>query len=113
MELEGLKRSLTFLEDHGIAVELIVTDRHAQIKCFLRKEKQSIRHEFDVWHVAKGAYESVMLSYHYTFCILFAIEVRFRKVTPYSAAKVLCFYIYFCLRCFKETSCRSQAAWLS
>ncbi|XP_077564701.1 uncharacterized protein LOC144180190 [Haemaphysalis longicornis] len=54
MELEGLKRSLMFLEDHGVAVELIVTDRHAQIKCFLRKEKQSIRHEFDVWHWAKG-----------------------------------------------------------
>ncbi|KAH9366771.1 hypothetical protein HPB48_012458 [Haemaphysalis longicornis] len=57
MELEGLKRSLMFLEDHGVAVELIVTDRHAQIKCLLRKEKQSIRHEFDVWHVAKGTSE--------------------------------------------------------
>ncbi|KAH9366775.1 hypothetical protein HPB48_009596 [Haemaphysalis longicornis] len=58
MELEGLKRSLMFLEDHGVAVELIVTDRHAQIKCLLRKEKQSIRHEFDVWHVAKAAWLS-------------------------------------------------------
>lgn len=69
MELEGLKRSLMFLEDHGVAVELIVTDRHAQIKCLLRKEKQSIRHEFDVWHVAKGTSEEfVMLSYS---CIFF------------------------------------------
>lgn len=54
MELEGLKRCITFLESKDIRVESIVTDRHAQIKCFMRKEKSEIIHEFDVWHVAKG-----------------------------------------------------------
>ncbi|XP_049517016.1 uncharacterized protein LOC119440580 [Dermacentor silvarum] len=54
MELEGLKRCITFLESKDIRVKSIVTDRHAQIKCFMRKEKSEIIHEFDVWHVAKG-----------------------------------------------------------
>ncbi|XP_065303899.1 uncharacterized protein [Dermacentor albipictus] len=54
MELEGLKRSLQFLENHSISVKTLVTDRHAQIKAYMRREKPGIRHEFDVWHVAKG-----------------------------------------------------------
>ncbi|KAH9384858.1 hypothetical protein HPB48_026887 [Haemaphysalis longicornis] len=54
MELEGLKRALEFLEQNGVEVAVLVTDRHVQIKCFLRREKSNIKHEFDVWHVAKG-----------------------------------------------------------
>lgn len=54
MELEGLKRALAFLEQNGVEVAVLVTDRHVQIKCFLRREKSDIKHEFDVWHVAKG-----------------------------------------------------------
>ncbi|KAH9383983.1 hypothetical protein HPB48_025960 [Haemaphysalis longicornis] len=54
MELEGLKRALAFLEQNGVEVAVLVTDRHVQIKCFLRREKSNIKHEFDAWHVAKG-----------------------------------------------------------
>ncbi|XP_070389108.1 uncharacterized protein [Dermacentor albipictus] len=60
MELEGLKRSLSFLQDHHIDVTSIVTDRHAQIKCFLRKERSDITHEFDVWHVVKGVHKKLL-----------------------------------------------------
>lgn len=56
MELEGLKESLMFLERHGIAAQ-IVNDTHTQVKHFLRKEKQSIKHRFDVWPMAKGTSE--------------------------------------------------------
>ncbi|XP_077507375.1 uncharacterized protein LOC144117722 [Amblyomma americanum] len=54
MELEGLKQGLAFLESANIKVAVLVTDRHTQIKCFLRNNKAAITHEFDVWHMAKG-----------------------------------------------------------
>ncbi|CAN7940838.1 unnamed protein product [Ixodes hexagonus] len=37
MELAGLKRGLSFLESRGIAVELLLTDRHVQAKAFIKK----------------------------------------------------------------------------
>ncbi|XP_056612376.1 uncharacterized protein LOC130428401 [Triplophysa dalaica] len=52
MEKEGLKRSLEFLEAHGVRLECIVTDRHPQIKHFLRDCK--ITQFYDVWHLEKG-----------------------------------------------------------
>lgn len=60
MELEGLKRCLAFLERNGVEVAVLVTDRHVQIKCFLRREKSSTRHEFDVWHVAKSMLQPLL-----------------------------------------------------
>ena len=50
MELEGLKRSLVLLEAH----DAIVTDRHVQIKKYMREQQPSVQHLFDVWHIAKG-----------------------------------------------------------
>lgn len=52
MEMEGLKRSLDFLEDRGVTLDSIVTDRHPQIKKFLKESR--IKHYFDVWHIEKG-----------------------------------------------------------
>ena len=55
MELEGLKRSLEWLtEENNLTVSHLVTDRHSSVKKFLREEKPTIQHWFDVWHVAKG-----------------------------------------------------------
>ncbi|XP_056608949.1 uncharacterized protein LOC130426283 isoform X2 [Triplophysa dalaica] len=52
MEKEGLKRSLEFLEAHGVRLECIVTDRHPQIQHLLRECK--ITQFYDVWHLEKG-----------------------------------------------------------
>ena len=54
MELEGLKRSLSHMIENGIEIERFITDRHCQVKKFLREEYPEIQHKFDVWHVAKG-----------------------------------------------------------
>ena len=63
MELEGLKRGLEFLEHNGQQVEGIITDRHVQIKKFLREEHPEMQHTFDVWHVAKGSSNYIPVSY--------------------------------------------------
>ncbi|KAH3853046.1 hypothetical protein DPMN_095569 [Dreissena polymorpha] len=54
MELEGLKRALSNLFNNGIDVSDLVTDRHVQVRKFLREEMGRVRHWFDAWHMAKG-----------------------------------------------------------
>ena len=59
MELEGFKRMLTSLEMSNLTVGKIVTDRHCQLKKYIREERPNVLHMFDVWHVAKGNFSSV------------------------------------------------------
>ncbi|XP_060085555.1 uncharacterized protein LOC132564967, partial [Ylistrum balloti] len=59
MELEGLKRCLKFLQEEGVDVSDLVTDRHSQVKKFMKTERPDINHWFDVWHVAKGVYKKL------------------------------------------------------
>ncbi|KAL7373051.1 hypothetical protein ABVT39_009334 [Epinephelus coioides] len=52
MEKEGLQRSLTLLNERGVTLDCIVTDRHPQIQKFLRES--NITQFFDVWDIEKG-----------------------------------------------------------
>ena len=54
MELLGLKRSLTFMDDNNVQIDSFTTDRHPSIKKYMRDNRPGIKHWFDVWHVAKG-----------------------------------------------------------
>ena len=56
MELAGLKRGMSFLEESGCSVDELITDRHQQVQKYMREEKSHIRHLYDVWHVAKGKF---------------------------------------------------------
>ncbi|KAK3100232.1 hypothetical protein FSP39_016728 [Pinctada imbricata] len=60
MEIEGLLRSLTYLEEEGVEISHLVTDRHSQIKKYMREKRPDITHWFDVWHVAKGIYKKLV-----------------------------------------------------
>ena len=53
-EKEGLTRALKFFEESGLAVAIIVTDRHPQIQKYLREQHPHITHYYDIWHVSKG-----------------------------------------------------------
>ena len=54
MELDGLKNVLQRLYDNVINISSLTTDRHKQVRSFLRKNRKDIRHQFDVWHFAKN-----------------------------------------------------------
>nr|XP_006008217.1 PREDICTED: uncharacterized protein LOC102345701 [Latimeria chalumnae] len=54
MEIEGLKWSFAFLSGKGIDVEDFTSDRHPQIRKYMRENKPGVTHWFDVWHVAKA-----------------------------------------------------------
>lgn len=51
---EGFVRSIYFINNKGIKIEQIITDRHVQIVKHIREEMPNTKHYFDVWHVAKG-----------------------------------------------------------
>ena len=70
MELEGLKRGLQTLEDCAIAIKSLTTDRHIQVRKYLREEKPHIKQWFDYWHIAKSKCCIVnMPTLLYLFCI--------------------------------------------
>ena len=48
-----LIETLNFLENSGIIIKGLVTDRHSQIRKYLRENKPQINHQFDIWHMAK------------------------------------------------------------
>ncbi|KAK7879775.1 hypothetical protein WMY93_033554 [Mugilogobius chulae] len=52
MELEGLKRSLSFSTGSNVTLNCIVTDCHPQVQKYLREA--NITHFYDVWHIEKG-----------------------------------------------------------
>eukprot|EP00795_Rhopilema_esculentum_P016153 gene16153-7518_t len=50
MEKQGLKNCLQALENQGMSVASLTTDRHQQIKAYMKNEKSNINHQFDIWH---------------------------------------------------------------
>lgn len=54
MEKEGLHRIMEFMKGEDVRVGVLVTDRHRQINKWLRETHPTVKHYFDVWHVAKG-----------------------------------------------------------
>jgi hypothetical protein len=54
MELEGLKRAISTVQDGGVKLSDITTDRHVQVRKYLRENEKEINHWFDTWHVAKS-----------------------------------------------------------
>jgi len=57
MELEGLQRCLANLNQKNINIEELVTDRHVQVRAYMKREMRTIRHTFDVWHLAKSKWD--------------------------------------------------------
>ena len=54
MELEGLRRGLLYLKNSNITIVEVVTDRHEQVKKYMRTEHTDKIDSFDCWHICKG-----------------------------------------------------------
>lgn len=59
MEMEGLRRSLALLEERGVPLSSIVTDRHPHIQKFLKETR--IKHYYDVWRMERGLSKKLVL----------------------------------------------------
>ena len=54
MELHGLKELIQRLNENGVEISSLTTDRHTQVRKYMREEQPQISHQFDIWHVSKG-----------------------------------------------------------
>nr|XP_021326767.1 uncharacterized protein LOC100535115 isoform X2 [Danio rerio] len=55
-ELEGLKRSIRFLNEKRMHVSALITDRNRQVAKWVREElcPNGTSHFFDIWHIGKS-----------------------------------------------------------
>ena len=81
METEGLKRNLRKVEDLALEIKSLTTDRHIEIRKFLREEKPHIKQWFDCWHIAKSK-QSVSILAQFFILPLF---------NPSPSVRVICF----------------------
>ena len=54
MEKEGLVTLLDKFGIYGLNISSIATDRHVQIRAYLKKYRPDILHQVDVWHFGKS-----------------------------------------------------------
>ena len=54
MEKEGLVTLLDKFKSRNIPIKSLTTDRHIQIKAYMKKDQPEIKHQCDVWHVRKN-----------------------------------------------------------
>ena len=54
MEIKGFRDALKSIEELGVTVNTISTDRHPQIVKEMREQNPEKQHQYDPWHVAKS-----------------------------------------------------------
>ena len=54
MEKEGLVALLDRFDKIGLSITCLTTDRHTQIRKYMKEQRSDIKHQFDVWHVSKS-----------------------------------------------------------
>ena len=54
MEKVGFIKVLDEMKENDIHIDRLTTDRHMQIRKYMREEENSISHQFDVWHFNKN-----------------------------------------------------------
>jgi len=54
MEKEGFERCIDHIQNQGLTIHRIATDRHISIGSVMNKKYTNIRHQFDIWHVSKS-----------------------------------------------------------
>lgn len=54
MEKAGLVKVLDEVKNKDVKISQLTTDRHLQIKKYMREQEEGIDHQFDVWHFSKS-----------------------------------------------------------
>ena len=68
MEKFGFVQLLNEIETKGVSISKITTDRHIQIRAYLKHVRPDIRHSFDVWHVSKNIKKKLTKKSQTTVC---------------------------------------------
>ena len=59
MEKKGLQVLLDKMSSRGVTVATLTTDRHVQIRAFMKKDHPNICHQFEMWHFGKSIKKSL------------------------------------------------------
>ena len=54
MDKQGLINCLESLEIKGLNTKMLTTDRHSQIKSYMKNHKGNINHQVDIWHASRN-----------------------------------------------------------
>ena len=76
MEKLAFTRALEDLERNCIEVIQVTTDRHVQIRKFMREERRDISHQFDVWHVSKNIKTKLLAASRKNSCKIIAKWIK-------------------------------------
>jgi hypothetical protein len=60
MELLGFRHSLANIEAADLSVDVVVTDRHVQIRKEMGTDHSEKTHQFDVWHMSKSIKKKIL-----------------------------------------------------
>ena len=56
----GFQKTLNEVREKGIVIKQLTTDRHMQIRKYLKEDEPQIDHQFDVWHFLKNTESKVI-----------------------------------------------------
>ena len=62
MELEGAKRSFSYLKSVGLSISVFISDRHRGIAKWIRECQLGCSHFFDIWHIARSIGKAMIRS---------------------------------------------------
>ena len=60
MELEGAKRSFSYLKSVGLSISVFISDRHRGIAKWIRECQPGCSHFFDIWHISRSIGKSMI-----------------------------------------------------
>ena len=60
MEKASFEKLLAKVESKGVKVGQITTDRHPQVRKYMREKRKDITYQYDVWHVAKSIFKKLL-----------------------------------------------------
>ena len=93
MEHKGLVKVLKFLADNSVQVETPITDRHKQIARYMREQKPSIDHRYDVWHVSKGIHVHISIYFVYSCNCNIGIKKKLCRLSNTSKCTIIAEWI--------------------
>ena len=60
MELEGAKRSFSYVKSVGLSISVFISDHHRGIAKWIRECQPGCAHFFYIWHIARSIVKAMI-----------------------------------------------------
>jgi hypothetical protein len=65
MEFLSFKSCMAYFKKQGLTITTFISDRHASIAKHMRTVLKNITHYFDIWHLKKSKYNSILIHMYF------------------------------------------------